>query len=58
MPVVKVGCHSKDKVYLDKERDKVYLVSIFIHFCSSPEDVRGVPPRLAQVDFVGAVVLV
>ena len=53
MPVVKVGCHSKDKVYLDKDK-----VSIFIQFCSSPEDVRGVPPRLAQVDFVGAVVLV
>ena len=56
--MVKVGCQSKDKVYLDKDKDKVYLVSIFIHFCSSPEDVRGVPPRLAQVDFVGAVVLV
>ena len=55
MPVVKVGCHSKDKVYLDKDKDKV---SMFIHFCSSPEDVRGVPPRLAQVDFVGAVLLV
>ena len=32
MPVVKVGCHSKDKVYLDKDKDKVYLVYISI-FC-------------------------
>ena len=65
-----VGCHSIDKVYLVvQEMDKAYLVfnkvtkcTWFLKkmetFCSSPEYVCGVSPCLAEVDFVGPIVLV
>ena len=47
----------------ERNSDKVYLVSqekdkLSCFACSSPEDVCGVSACLAEVDFVGPIVLV
>ena len=49
---MRVGCQSKDKVYL------VDILIFRMYGLVSPEDVGGVPSCLAEVDLVSAVVLV
>ena len=50
--MVRVGCQSKDKVYL------VYVSSLCMYELVSPEDVGWVPSCLTEVDLVSAVILV
>ena len=56
---MRVGCQSKDKVYL------VYISFFCMYACMysvyglvSPENVGGVPSSLAEVDLISAVILV